>query len=175
MSLLDLEETCRTDVAARLSTDARTQHAEDSRHFWYNGEFQPHVGRTITHISKAPMVELVFRRDNYIVTTPAKAGLDLRIDPEVTVAALIEHLNSQKLIGQICCYETLDNRGVILKPDKTLIEQNVLPWHDSAQKEKAHITVRLQSQLMRKAIVFVVISGLAGLLIGWLCHRQFAP
>ena len=171
-SLLALEEKYRTDVAARLPASEREQHGPDSRHFWYNGEFQVHKDRFIHSISGTSVVALNFRRDTYLVSTPRRSEVERCIDPELTVSELIDYLHRKNEIGAVCCYEVLDSKGAMLKPDKTLAQQNALPYADPLKKQESHLRVRMQRHIVRNAAIFMFLSAFAGCILGWLVHHR---
>jgi hypothetical protein len=171
-SLLSLEEAYRTDVAERLPREERDQHAEDSRHFWYNGEFQPHRERTISHIATTATVALNFRRDSYLVSTPRQAEMDRCIDPETPVSEVVSWLHEKKLIGAACCYEVLNARGDVLKPEKSLAEQNALPYTDAKKKQDSLLKVRMQKTIVRNAVIIMFVCAVAGGALGWFIHHH---
>jgi len=171
-TLLELEDECRFDVAERLQTDQRQEHAEDSRHFWHNGNFQPHIGRTIIHIATTATVALNFRRDSYLVSTPGHPDMDRCIDPEYTVTEVIEWLHSKKYIGSACCYEVLNARGDVLKPDQSLAEQYALPYWDPKKKQDSHLRVRMQRPIVRNAAIIMALCAIAGGALGFFINRH---
>src|SRR5579871_2427563 len=171
-TLLDIEEKYRKEVVARLS-DAQHEHMMDSRHFWYNEVFQPHVGRSLYHISTAPVVELRLRRDNYLVSTPWVAETVGAIDPELTVKAMLEemrkgekNLKKYKLFSPACCFEVLV-KDRILEEDKALYAQKVRPYVEEDKRNESHLRIRLKASLMRKAYGLLFLCALAGLFFGW--------
>lgn len=168
--LLKLEDKYRTYVAERLAPDQK-EHGADSRHFWYNNQFQPHRSRSLYHIASTSIIALSFRRDSYMVSTPRYPEMDRTIDPEMTVAEVLEWLYKKKMIGPTCCYEILDSRGVRLREDKALFDQGALPYTSLNNRRQSHLNVRLQSGLMRKAYILLIACALTGLLLGWILHH----
>ena len=172
--LLDIEKECRGIMASVLPREQQDM-VTDSRHFWYNGEFQPHQKRSLIHITSAPTLTLNFRRDSYVVSTPKKAEMDFAIDPEKTVADVLEHLHKEELIASICCYEVLDSQGRVLEENEMLWKQNVLPYYDAKRKAESHLHVRQKAALMRRAYLLLVALGLVGLLAGCGLHWLMVP
>lgn len=168
-SLFDLEEKYRGAIAERLPA-AQRETLTDSRHFWYNGELQQHKGRAISHIARASVIALNFRRDTYLVSTPGKQ-MDRTIDPELKVSEVLEWLQENKYIGSSCCYEVVDGNGAALDTDKTLYELRVWPYTDPTNKSMSHLRIRMQQGLMRKAYFLLAACAVAGVAFGWAVHR----
>jgi hypothetical protein len=170
-----LKDECLNVLANRLPRQQWEADCTDSRHFWQNDTFLPFQNRTIFHVATTPTISLSLWKDYYLVSTPFQARKRYAIDPELTVEEVLYLLHQAKKIGDICCYEALDAQGHRLETHKSLYQQDVFPYRDETKQELAHIRIRTRQNLLTKALAWLIVAALLGVLTGWLLHHFAFP
>jgi hypothetical protein len=141
----------------------------DARHFWYNDAFVPFENRYLRDVAEAANVTLELRPDYYRVRIPRRQPTRYAIDPERSVAQVLDELMEQK--GASCCYDLVSLAGRPLDARRSLWEQEVLPFHARLSQQETELIVRRKPSVWVSAAAWLAASAAMGLGIGYLLAR----
>lgn len=165
VTLRDLLVQCLTRVDRFIPEQDRS----DARHFWYNDTFVPFENRYLRDVAEAANVTLELRPDHYQVQMLRRDPQRYAIDPELSVARILDDLLEQK--GASCCYDLLSRGGRPLDPRRSLWQQEVLPFHARLSQQETELVVRRKPSVWASVAAWLAASTVLGLCVGYLLAR----
>jgi hypothetical protein len=164
ISIKELMRRCRQEVDKQLPEQDR----DISRHFWFHDRLVPAERAYLADIATSVNVSLELRPDRYLVKFPGQTPVPYHIDPELDVAATLDSLlgfeNSWK------CYDLMPSGQAPLKPEASMVEQKILPFHARLSQQEVVLHIRLKPQVM--LMVGIALAGLV--LVGLACGYLLA-
>jgi hypothetical protein len=117
-------------------------------------------------VASSVNLTLELRPDDYRVKVLGRAEENYRINPELTVAKIIDQLMDEK--GAWRCYDLAPLKAAPLSPSASLYDQRVLPYHSRYMQSEHILEIRRKPLTLVWSIGILVISIVLGLLVGLL-------
>jgi len=153
---------CLSRVEMHLSERDRN----DPRHFWHDGRLVPLNLRYLSDVGSSVNLTLELRPDDYRVKILGRQEENYRINPELTVAKIIDQLMDEK--GAWRCYDLAPLKAAPLSPGASLFDQRILPFHSRYMQSEHILEIRRKPQTAIWSIGILVTSIVLGLLLGLL-------
>ncbi|GBC93881.1 hypothetical protein HRbin15_02383 [bacterium HR15] len=164
MTLWDLRDMCLRRVMHLLTPDIR----DISRHFWYNERMLLYREQRmlLRDITAASSVVLELRPDYYRVRVGRQSPQLFAIDPELPVAAVIEHCLGQAEAWR--CHELAVRGGPTLAIERSLWEQGILPSLKTPLQKQPELVLRQKRSIKIWKVALLAVALGLGFAIGYL-------
>ena len=138
----------------------------DARHFWHEDRLVPFNLRYLSDVASAVNLTLELRPDYYHVKLPSRQEERYAINPELTVAQIIDQLMQQK--GAWRCYDLAALKAPPLSPGASLYDQRILPFHARFMQQENVLAIRRKPMVAVWSVGILMAAVLLGLLMGFL-------